>query len=1417
MPSPNQAALRADLLQSYEKLPEQDRELVQLYAIIYIPIGKVKLIDCFSRYLENASKGSASKESASKKLPLDLKRLNPLLARLNGQRMLVTHSNYGPQCHPLLVEIATRDAVRQGTFEPMAKAVQTQLPVRTHGWNKALRLFQSEDEFIREVRIGLYRHDWEFIEQQFESYYSNPYATSRISMAQVFELVCNNPFDRDWFLTLKQNPDLYEAALGSLCVNSLMTMTPAAEAFALIHEECTKAGAAISDRLKGIWIEQLIARGRLGEADAALQDFADEDPVDLLLHQSWVSCLRGDYAQTMQEGAVALKLLKKTTGKRKIYFDTAPGIFLVLALIKEGSLTSLKEAEGHAHFIAEQSYRHWMSAIYGCLEKVAQVLQGNTAAKRYLTSTPVSSLDNASSFEALIDMLCLYWVDVENAQERLPDIVKDLYKDATAAGYDWFALEAAELLTRLNPDSAYGQKAPSLREKTGITPLVTLITPKQAWELSLTALIGLNPNVSTPSSKPVTADYRLAWFLTLYSENNWLLQPKEQKISVKGGWSRGRAIALRRLKNEVKSFNYLTPQDLDICAHLTHDPYAYGYDNYTFPDRALASLVGHPLVFWEDSPTTRVDMVKGEPALLVRQAGAGKLEISLTPEVDTQKATALIKETPTRLKVIEFAPSHYRIAEVLGPKNALEVPESAKDQVLAAINAVAGLVTVHSDIGGGVADAEEVEAAPQPHLHLLPAGEGLKVSLLTRPFGEAGPYYRPGTGGEMVIAEIDGRRLQTHRNLSAEKKLARAVEETCPTLQRLDDEDGEWLIDDPEACLELILELQDVGDQAVVEWPEGEKMRIANRVSLSNFKIQIQRQRDWFAASGELQISDDQVIDMQRLMELLDKSPGRFIQLADGQFLALTQEFRKRLDDLRAYSEKSGDGVRFHPLASLAMEDWMDEVGQLKTDKHWKDHLKRLKEAQDLKPELPSTLQAELRDYQLDGFNWLARLAHWGVGACLADDMGLGKTLQALAVILSRAPEGPTLIVAPTSVCMNWLSEAEKFAPTLNPMQFGTGDRQKVLDNLKPFDLLVCSYGLLQQDDASDMLAKVEWQTIVLDEAQAIKNSATKRSKAAMKLQGGFKILTTGTPIENHLGELWNLFRFINPGLLGSQDQFSTRFANAIERNQDKQARNRLKKLIQPFILRRTKTQVLDELPARTEVILQVELSAQEMAFYEALRRDAVEKLADPTIESGTKHLQVLAEIMKLRRACCNTRLVKGTTALPSSKLEAFGEVLEELLENDHKALVFSQFVDHLSILREFLDGQNITYQYLDGSTPAKDRKKRVDAFQAGEGDVFLISLKAGGTGLNLTAADYVIHMDPWWNPAVEDQASDRAHRIGQLRPVTIYRLVAKNTIEEKIVDLHKQKRDLADSLLEGTDMSGKISTTQLLQLISEG
>ncbi|MCK5801392.1 MAG: DEAD/DEAH box helicase, partial [Lentisphaeria bacterium] len=296
----------------------------------------------------------------------------------------------------------------------------------------------------------------------------------------------------------------------------------------------------------------------------------------------------------------------------------------------------------------------------------------------------------------------------------------------------------------------------------------------------------------------------------------------------------------------------------------------------------------------------------------------------------------------------------------------------------------------------------------------------------------------------------------------------------------------------------------------------------------------------------------------------------------------------------------------------------------------------------------------------------------------------------------------------------------------------------------------------------------------------------------------------------------WTLFRFLNPGLLGSREQFGRNYAIPIEKNQDSVALDRLRRIVRPFILRRLKAQVLTELPPRTEIEISVELPPQSRAFYEALRRDSLERLAELKGTPGQTQIQILAEITKLRLACCSPQLVNPDTTLQSAKMPAFLEIVDELRENGHRALVFSQFVKHLTLLRGVLDRQGVSYQYLDGSTPAKARAARVTAFQEGNGDLFLISLKAGGTGLNLTAADYVVHMDPWWNPAVEDQASDRAHRIGQERPVTIYRIVARDTIEDRIIALHREKRKLVDGLLADTAMPKAVSAEELIALLRE-
>jgi superfamily II DNA or RNA helicase len=1422
------AAQQQTLREAYAKVTPTQQAIVQLFALLHAQTDRTIAFKCWE------AAGFNERLRGKIKTQTDFSfEIEALLKR----QLLTQERTQGPLCPKLLADIAIRDGIKQGTFKPLAAAIAEILPVKPlYGERGGPLGLSSDQQYQRELRLAIYQEDFPRIEHLTDAlrhFYWKP----SVLFPEAFLNICTNPFDRDWFQGLSM--EFYQIGQLLLLDRSSRQLIPAEEAFELLEEDYEQAGS--NPALTLLYAEQLLLRGR-PEAVEVLEAIhpsealraqitqtkrSAKDPVNKghvnKDHSAWSSQLWGMalFLKGEVEAAIAVyRISIKAAGKAQAlqvgWFERPAGALFLLALLKEGSSNALQEVETYIGLILRQS-NHSLLQPCRLLNDVLKAQQGKSGSADALALRLARYSLGGEGLAAILDGLALYWLDLEVAKVRLPALLLPLYRQATQAGYTWLAMEVATIMAKLQPDSTLAEAAEVLREELGTIALVDVIERKDPWELSLHALMNLTRPAE--AAAPQESMLRMVWVLNISSKTNWTLQPIEQKFSTKNGWTKGRSVALKRLKSSGE-LSYLTSQDLQVCKFLEATYHSRGYYGssqmtYEFAPKALVALIGHPAVFWEESPTVRVDMVAGAPELLVKKLKGDRLSIELSPPIPDDQSVLAVKETPTRVKVIEVQLAHQRIAEILGPKNRLEVPAQAQERVLGAIATISNLVTVQSDIGGGVA-AEEVSAEATPHVHLLPDGTGLKVTILVRPFPGGGPYYEPGKGGETVIAEVAGNRLQTQRDLKDEKRRAKEIATTCPTLQAIEPEKGEWQLETPTECLELLLELKELGDRVILEWPEGEKFRLARQVGLADWNLNLRQQKDWFEASGDVKLDEGKVIDMRQLMALLDQTSGRFIQMADGQFIALTEEFRRRLKELGRFSQAHGKGLRFHGLAAMALEDVVSDVENLKVDKAWKEQIKRIRAAQDLKPVLPKTLNAKLRDYQHEGYDWLSRLAHWGVGACLADDMGLGKTLQAMAIILSRSSQGPTLVLAPTSVCMNWIGETEKFAPSLNVIVFGSGDRQQVLDQLQPQDLVICSYGLLQQEDVATMLAKVSWQTIVLDEAQAIKNHATKRSQAAMNLQGQFKVITTGTPVENHLGELWNLFRFINPGLLGSLEAFNERFANPIERDQDEQARDTLRRLIQPFILRRTKDQVLKELPSRTEITLHVDLSPEEMAFYEALRREAIAKLSDSDASAGQKHLQVLAEIMKLRRSCCNTRLVRPDMGIPSAKLEQFGEVLTEILENGHKALVFSQFVDHLSILREYLDEQKINYQYLDGSTPAKQRKQRVDAFQQGEGDVFLISLKAGGTGLNLTAADYVIHMDPWWNPAVEDQASDRAHRIGQKRPVTIYRLVARGTIEDKIVDLHKQKRDLADSLLDGTDMSSKVSTAELLRLIQQ-
>ncbi len=1135
----------------------------------------------------------------------------------------------------------------------------------------------------------------------------------------------------------------------------------------------------------------LLQQGELSQLHEFLAGHADE----ITVFDALLPLLQGDAPTALQQFQVFGNVQKRRSGKRKIYFPLMSGWFYLLALLsrRQPDDFALLEQQINAGRKAQDG------VCYGPLSWLQEQLQSPAARLGSEIQRLFEPSHIPQNFDGLLCALALYWLD--GLPERLaPDLLMRQRSWLYDAGYQWVAAELDALL-----EAAFQQPRlwPDWHQLHQLQPLCQLLQREEPWQQALQALQLLNtPSVATEKSS--NDNSRLCWML-LQHQHFLSVEPREQKRNSKGVWSDGRAVALKRLVKDPQSVPALTAQDKAVIAliDVSYQDY-YGSTSYTLEvDQALPALIGHPLVFWQQAPQIPVHVKQAEFYLQLRKL-QGKFQLTLQPEEMTRVSRCWQQESPTSLLVYQKTEQVSKIQEILG--KGLVVPAAGKTQLLQTISRLAGQLPVQSDLAELSPAIDTVAPDLCLYGHLLPWQQGLRFQLLVRPLAE-GPWFKPGKGSAQLVGEAAGKPVQTQRVLVQEQQQYDRVIEACPALLEAEFDGSQWLLQQPIQCLELLEQLhQHSSDVLQLVWPEGEKFRIRRQARLQDLQLNIRQQGQWLTLDGELPLDADKVLTLKELLSLVSTSHGRFIALGEHEYLALTDSFRQQLAELNQLPGKNvADGLQLSPLTAPLIADLAAGAGQVTSNKAWQTQLARLNQLDEVQPAVPSTLQAELRDYQQQGFIWLARLAHWGVGACLADDMGLGKTVQTLALLLHRAARGPALVVAPLSVANNWRSEAARFAPTL---QIRWYHETRDLTALGPFDLVICSYGLLQSD--IEQFATQHWHSVVLDEAQAIKNAETKRAKAVMQLQADFRLIASGTPVENHLGELWSLFQFINPGLLGSKEQFSTRFASPIEQG-DHSARLLLKKLLQPFILRRTKTQVLSELPPRTEIQLDVELSSEEMHLYEALRQQAIDKLA--TLEAG-QSMQVLAEITRLRRFCCHPSLVLPEQQLAGSKLAVFADTLTELLDNKHKVLVFSQFVDHLAIVRRYLDEQQVSYQYLDGSTSVTERKKRVDAFQAGQGEVFLISLKAGGSGLNLTAADYVIHLDPWWNPAVEDQASDRAHRIGQARPVTIYRLVTQHTIEQKILALHSQKRELADSLLEGGDIVARLDAAQLLALM---
>jgi superfamily II DNA or RNA helicase len=990
-------------------------------------------------------------------------------------------------------------------------------------------------------------------------------------------------------------------------------------------------------------------------------------------------------------------------------------------------------------------------------------------------------------------------------------------------GLDWLASEAlftARALKARAPNEATQEALDSSESIAGPTgpgsqPLWRMRPAQAPWELALEGLERLAASGSSTSTESAVPDERLIWRVL---PEVGLVEPYVQK-RLGSGWSRGRKLAIKHLLPSSAQRATLPPEDARVADYAREEREIYGgypqKRHFLLPDAFLA-LVGHPRVF-VDEEDTPVEVLRGQVQLVVRSAGPMLTVVVDPPEF---RGALQVRREGRRLLVYAVDGEAEPLLAWLGA--GLTLPAAAQERALAVLGQLSHLMPVQSFESSS---ARKVDADARPWLRIAPRGSGLSVMVSARPLGAHGPHLKPGQGAPTVLARIDGAAVQADRDLSAERRLSEQALAQCDVLEGTEIGEFAYELADPLACLELISKLRDLEGSVHVEWPHGTPLRLRARVSRRALRGGVTRASDFFLATGEVAVDEELSLGLRELLELVVASPGRFIRLQGGDYVELEQELLDTLEAVAAAqipdgahgpAKRAGAGVALSKSALSALEPLLAEGSGFELDKAAGEFKDRVEAAFSRKFRIPRALEAELRAYQQDGFRWLARLAELELGACLADDMGLGKTIQILALLLHRVKTGPTLVVAPTSVCDNWRDEITRFAPSLEVRWYSGPGRESELESLGAGQVVITSYALLQQD--AEKLQAIPFGTAVLDEAQFIKNSDSLRAKAACGLDARMRVAATGTPVENHVGDLFGIFQFLMPELLGSRASFSKRFPLAAEGDAGAAARRNLRRLIQPFVLRRTKAQVLTELPQLTEIRRTVALSPAEAALYETLRRAAIEKLS-VTANAGDKgdqrdHFQVLAEITRIRRLCCHPELVAKGTSIAGSKLASFIELVEELTEGRHRALVFSQFVDMLAVVRRALDERNVSYQYLDGATPQAQRKAAVEAFQAGDGDLFLISLRAGGFGLNLTAADYVIHLDPWWNPAVEAQASDRAHRIGQTRPVTVYRLVTAQTIEERILELHRTKRELADSLLEESDRAAKLTAEELRALL---
>ncbi|MEB3330627.1 MAG: SNF2-related protein [Candidatus Sericytochromatia bacterium] len=811
------------------------------------------------------------------------------------------------------------------------------------------------------------------------------------------------------------------------------------------------------------------------------------------------------------------------------------------------------------------------------------------------------------------------------------------------------------------------------------------------------------------------------------------------------------------------------------------------------------------------------DMVNPVFALLARCPflfGAGRTPLELRPDQPIRSVGGpyellwdidgqLVTGAPTRL--VGRDPAWLQVREALRPvvETTSHAPEGEAEGDPAEGDLSLAETVLHPAV------------APRPRLNLSEEGDRL-VARLTFRYASSAPVS-PHDARALVPGEVDGAWGAWQRDPGLERQLVERLAGTP-----LDSRGGGQYLAWGEPALAFLME----GVPALIAegweiYGEERLTRLRVNRSSAHVAIGISSGIDWFDVKTSVTI-DGEAVPWTALREAF-RANSRFVRLGSGAFGRLPEEWLTRQAQLAQSLGYAGDDAdegfvqRLPRYLAPAARDLLEAVQETTADVDWRRFLTGLEGVEAIQEvSTPAGFLGELRHYQSRG---LARLCFWrdyGLHGILADDMGLGKTIQAIALLLAEREAGtggPSLLVAPTSVVYNWEQEIARFAPDLRVLVLHGQDRHSRFEELPEADVVITSYGLLQRDRS--VLLEQPFNYAILDEAQKIKNPRSQAAKMACRIRARRRLCLTGTPIENNLLEFWSLFNFLMPGLLGTERHFRQTYFKA-DAEEAELARERLRRMTRPFLLRRLKQDVATDLPPRTEIVSYCELGVEQRRLYEdtlaAVRGHIFAEVRSRGLRRA--HFHVLEGLLRLRQVACDPRLVlRDDSHVPSAKVEHFMELLRDMLAEGHRVLVFSQFVKMLAVLKEALDAEDIRYAYLDGQT--RDRLERVQRFNQDDTPVFLISLKAGGTGLNLTGADYVIHFDPWWNPAVEDQATDRAHRIGQTRHVFSYKLIARGTVEEKVLSLQGKKRQIVQDVLGGSDLGAELTLDDLTYLLT--